>query len=415
MKKIDYDITMEYMIKILMCLMPVATLGIRKLQFNVLIPLLLILSIVQIYKKGLKISFYEKYLLIFIITILISLVFTNYPTKLGFKAGKSFLWVLILPTLLGQFEIKEKYFKYSFISMILGSLILYKSFLEEIQKVLRGNFGVAIESISGVLNFKNILLLQRLGVNYRLAGNFTYIALTANILTMIIIAVLVVTFEKNIKKIYKIILLIYLIPTIYFLLLTQSRAGYLSLSVIIILYLTYIFRKKILYLYGSILVFLLIIFNLLKNNIYIVRAKNIFKIDASNLGRVEVYKEALKLFKSSPVTGIGYENFILAQDRSGYKIHEFYYHPHNMSLKLLSELGVLGFISYYLWMFQILKNLFLERNILIKRITFLVLLNYLIFENFEILVINRTVCSILFLVIAFGINSNYKNFRKTRV
>lgn len=414
MKKIDYDITMEYMIKILMCLMPMATLGIRKLLFNVLIPLLIILSIVQIYKKGFRISFYEKYLLIFMVFILISLGFANYPVKLGLKAGKSFLYVLILPTLFGQFKIKEKYYKYSFISMISGSLILYRGFLEEIQTILKLHFGV-VEPLSNVLNYKNILLLQKLGVNYRLAGEFTYIALTANILTMIIIITISIIFEKNIKKIYKISLIIYMIPSLYFLLLTQSRAGYLSLSIVIILYLTYIFRKKILYLYGLILVFLLILFNLLKNNIYIIRAKNIFKIDTSNLGRVEVYKEALKVFKNNPITGAGYENFILAQDRSEYKIHEFYYHPHNMGLKLLSEIGILGFLSYYLWMFQILKNLFLERSILIKRITFLVLLNYLIFENFEILVINRTIYSILFLVVAFGINSNYKYFVKAKV
>lgn len=407
MKKIDYDITMEYIIKILMCLMPMATLGIRKLQFNVLIPLLLILSIVQIYKKGLKISFYEKYLLFFIIVVLISLGFSNYPIKSGLKAGKGFLWVLVLPTLFGQFKIKEKYFKYSFISMILGSLILYKGFLEEIQKILKIHFGV-IEPLYKILNYKNVMLLQKLGTVYRLSGEFTYIALTASILGMIILVVFTVIFEKNIDKFFKSCLGIFLIPTIYFFLLTQSRAGYLSLAIVAILYLTYIFKNRIIYIVVALFVSYLGLVNIFKNNPYIIRVRNIFKIDISNLGRLEVYKESLRLFKSNFITGVGYENFILAQDRSSYKIHEFYYHPHNMALKLLSELGILGFISYYLWMFQILKNLFLERNVLIKRITFLVLLNYLIFENFEVLVINRTVCSILFLVVAFGINSNYK-------
>ncbi|MGL5936703.1 MAG: O-antigen ligase family protein, partial [Cetobacterium sp.] len=141
-----------------------------------------------------------------------------------------------------------------------------------------------------------------------------------------------------------------------------------------------------------------------------IRAKNIFKFDSSNLARLEVYKESLRLFKTNFITGVGYENFILAQDKSGYKIHEFYYHSHNMVLKLLSELGILGFISYYLLMFQILRNVFLEKESLIKRITFLVVLNYLIFENFEILVINRNVYSVLFLILAFGINSNYKKY-----
>lgn len=413
MKKVDYDITVEYIIKTLMFLMPMATLGIRKLQFNVLIPLLIILSIIQIYKKGFKISFYEKYLLIFIVSVLISLGFTNYPIKLGLKAGKSFLWVLILPTLFGQFKIKEKYFKYSFISMILGSLILYKGFLEEIQNVLKVHFGI-IEPIYKILNYKNMMLLQKLGTGYRLAGEFTYIALTASILGIIILVVFTVIFEKNIGKFLKSCLGVFLIPTIYFFLLTQSRAGYLSLIIVVILYLAYIFKNRIVYILLALSVSCLGLINIFKDNPYIVRAKNIFKFDTSNLARLEVYKESLRLFKTNFITGVGYENFILAQDKANYRFSKFYYHSHNMGLKLLSELGIVGFIAYYLWMFQILRNLFLEKEKLIKRITFLVILNYLIFENFEVLVINRAVYSVLFLILAFGINSNYKEIKGAR-
>ncbi|MGL5621963.1 O-antigen ligase family protein [Cetobacterium sp.] len=413
MKKIDYAIIEESVIKILMFLMPMATLGIRKLQFNILIPLLIILSIIQIYKKGFKVSFYEKYLLIFIISILISLGFTDYPIKLGLKAGKSFLCVLILPTLFGQFKIKENYFKYGLISMILGSLILYKSFLEEIQNILKVHFGI-IEPIYKTLSYKNIMLLQKLGTGYRLSGDFRYIALTASILGMIILVVFTVIFEKNVGKIFKSCLGIFLIPTIYFFLLTQSRAGYLSLIIVVILYLIYIFKNRILYILLTIFVSCLGLINIFTDNPYVVRAKNIFKFDASNLARLEVYKESLRLFKTNFITGVGYENFILAQDKTKYKFTEFYYHSHNMGLKLLSELGILGFISYYLWMFQILKNIFLEKEKLIKRVTFLVILNYLIFENFEILVINRAVYSVLFLILAFGINSNYKEIKGAR-
>lgn len=407
MKKLDYETFMNYMIQILVFLMPVATLGIRKLQFNVLIPLLGILAIVQIYKKGFKISFYEKYLGIFIVLILISLIFTDYPIKLGLKAGKSFLWVLILPTLLGQFKIKESYLKYSFISMILGALILYKGFLEEIQNMLKVHFGVS-DSLCKILSYKNIILLQKLGERYRLVGEFNYIALTANILAMIIIIVTVVILEKKIRNSYKILLGIFLILTVYFFLLTQSRAGYLSLIIVILLYLTYILKNKIIYLYPILFGVTILLSNMLKKNPYIVRTKNIFRFDSSNLARMEVYRESLRLFKSNFLTGVGYENFILAQDRTKYRFNEFYYHSHNMSLKLLSEVGIIGCISYYLWIFQILKNLFLEREYLIKRVSILVLINYLIFENFEILVINRAVYSVLFLILAFGINSNYK-------
>lgn len=411
MKKIEYNIVLEYMVKILLFLMPMATLGIKNLQFNVLLPLLLIVAIVQIYKNGLKISFYEKYMLLFIGVILISLFFTKLPIELGLKQGKNFLWLLFLPTLFGQVRIKDKYYKYSFISMLIGSLILYKSFLEEIQKVLSSRFGI-IEPLYKIISAKNMLLLQKLGTSYRLSGKYRYIALTGNALTIIIIITVIVLLEKKMKKIYKVGLVGFLIPTLYFLALTQSRAAYLSLAITLLIYLTYTFRKKILQLYVIIIGVFFVLFNFFKDNVYIVRAKNIFKFDNSNIGRLEVYKESLNLFKNNPLTGVGYENFIIAQDKTKYKMHKFYYHSHNMSLKLLSELGIIGFLAYYIWMFQILKNLFIEKEQLIKKIVLLVLINCLIFENFEILVITKTIHSILFLLIAFGINSNYIRYER---
>lgn len=411
-KKIELNIILDFIIKLLIVLMPMATLGIRKLQFNVLIPLLTIIAIIQIYKNGFKISFYEKYMCIFVLTIGLSLIFTSYPIKLGLKSIKGFLPIILLPTLFGQFEIKDKYLKGSFISMLIGTVILFKSFLIEIKGVLQVNFGI-VESWYSILSFKNMLLLQKLGINYRLKGDYTYIAITANVLATIIIISVIVLVEANIKKISKIAIGIFLLPIFYFFLLTQSRGSYLSLGIVFLLYFSYKLKKRIVFILITIFLIAIFLFNKFKTNVFMIRIKSIFKFDNSNMGRIEVYKEAINQFKLNIFTGVGFENFIIAQNRNNYKMHGFYYHPHNMELKLLSETGIIGFLSYYLLAYNLLKNLYKEKEILIKKVTFLIFMNFLIFENFEILTINRIVYSVIFLVISFGINSNYYLFQKT--
>ena len=405
-ERYSYDNIVEKLISIIVITMPIAAMGIRKLQFNILIPLLFILFLIQIYRKGLKISFYEKYMGLWILAIVISLIFSNYSTVLGMKKLKSYLIILALPLLLGQFEIKERDLKYSFVSMLLGVFILFKSYLVEIQSVISNCFGKNVP-LYKVLNLENIQLLEQLGIGYRLKGKGDYIAFTAITLGTIILIIFLVVVESRIKWIVKILLSLFFIPLIYFFLLTQSRGMYLSLSLTISIYIIYKMRKKAISIFGIISIFLFLLFRYCSENIFIVRAKNIFKIDNSNTGRLEVYKESFRIFKENLVTGVGFENFILAQNKASYKIHEFYYHSHNMGLKLLSELGIIGFISYYLFIAVLLKKLYIEREHLINKIAIVVILNLIIFENFEMVLINRSVHTFIFIIVAYSINNQY--------
>ena len=82
-------------------------------------------------------------------------------------------------------------------------------------------------------------------------------------------------------------------------------------------------------------------------------------------GRLDIWKSSIDIFKSYPLTGIGYDNFYLAYHKGQYykiafitdefgnqKAVKRYFHivdnPHNVYLHVLVSTGILGFIPYML-------------------------------------------------------------------
>ena len=82
-------------------------------------------------------------------------------------------------------------------------------------------------------------------------------------------------------------------------------------------------------------------------------------------GRLDIWKTSINIFKSYPLTGIGYDNFYLAYHKGKYykivfitdkngnqKAIKRYFHivdnPHNVYLHVLVSTGILGFIPYML-------------------------------------------------------------------
>lgn len=82
-------------------------------------------------------------------------------------------------------------------------------------------------------------------------------------------------------------------------------------------------------------------------------------------GRLDIWKTSINIFKSYPLTGIGYDNFYLAYHKGEYykiafitdengnqKAVKRYFHivdnPHNVYLHVLVSTGILGFIPYML-------------------------------------------------------------------
>lgn len=69
--------------------------------------------------------------------------------------------------------------------------------------------------------------------------------------------------------------------------------------------------------------------------------------------RMEIWKNAGEVFLKNPLLGIGYNNFYIYDEaKSGINN----YHPHQIFLGILAELGIIGFFLFCLFYFEVFKS-----------------------------------------------------------
>ncbi|ADL51860.1 O-antigen ligase family protein [Clostridium cellulovorans] len=86
-----------------------------------------------------------------------------------------------------------------------------------------------------------------------------------------------------------------------------------------------------------------------------------------NSGRIKIWTLTLKCFKEHPILGVGAGNYEAVHKSyvaryPQYDPGEQIYHTHNVYLKMLSELGIVGFVTYVVGAFFILKKIFTVHN-----------------------------------------------------
>lgn len=292
---------------------------------NVLNVLLFLLVVIKVKKDGFKKSFFEKWIILFLMGIIISFIKSPYEIDAGLVDLKRIIRWIFFPLLLGQFCIKEKTKRYLLYS-VGGGLAVY---------VLRYYL-----EISKKINFK-------LNWGKRYTGGYL-ISQISLVLGICIILGLIIFFFKKILLKERIILVILILISGTLLILTQTRGMYLAVLLGIPLIL-FVKNKKYFILVSIIGILMgITMFSTIPTNKYVIRVKAIIRMDNSNLGRIEVWKEAYRIFKENPVNGVGYNNFSTAQRGGIYKYNKKYYHPHNTILKFASETGVLGLLGYLL-------------------------------------------------------------------
>lgn len=118
--------------KILFLIYPAVLILNPKLANNFMVFVLLVLVLGNIYiNRKIIFTFYEKFMLVFVIAVLISIIFKNTTTNSGLvMIERHFRW-LILPTLLGQLEIKKEDIKCMFLSAFFGILGYTYRFISE--------------------------------------------------------------------------------------------------------------------------------------------------------------------------------------------------------------------------------------------------------------------------------------------
>ena len=82
-----------------------------------------------------------------------------------------------------------------------------------------------------------------------------------------------------------------------------------------------------------------------------------YMIDASTNTRINMIKYGFEMFKSNPILGVGIGNYAYY----GYHIYGLFaeVYSHNNYIEMLSNIGIVGFISYYfytsLYMYKVEK------------------------------------------------------------
>lgn len=137
------------------------------------------------------------------------------------------------------------------------------------------------------------------------------------------------------------------------LLLTYSRGAFISLlfSLIII----YIMKreKRVLF-YGAIM----IIFFIILNNGTGYERVNIAKIytDSSSMYRLEIWRTSFEIFLRNPFFGNGIGTLWYSLSDVSTKLWGVVYHAHNIFLHFAAEIGILGLLSFMYMVFWLLVN-----------------------------------------------------------
>lgn len=367
-----------------------------RIAVNIFTIFLFLLSLLSIYiNKKVKISFYEKFLLIFLGALILSLAFKETDSKLGEILLKRHLRWLFYPTLIGQLNIKKEDIK---------NIIISVSF---------GIFGYMIRIIKEVLSLKNPEISYLEFFKSSIIWNNRYLykydipqsALILGATFIIIYYILNIVDEKKYKKWLILLMIIDIIPFLGL----QSRGMTLVLIILIFL-LPFIRKEKSFKLFSGVLILISLFFGIyFSNSTYIKRYENVTK-DGSFYARREVHKEAIRIFKNHKILGTGLHSFSVVQDKNNFKILPEYEDPHNQALKLLCETGIIGFMGYYAFMGSMLY--FLWKKYKENKYYFigvLTLLSLLIYENIECMFKSVYSLPYIFFILSIFLNIFYQN------
>ncbi len=249
--------------------------------------------------------FYIRFIVFF---LLISFVIKNYPEFL-----KKFYYVLVLSFLILFLDSSfQKIFDFNLIGMKTPHEVRISSFFGD--ELILGSF---------LVKFYPLLIGLTYFFNQK---NFNLYFFLISICTFITVII-------SVEKTATIIFIIQYLALLIFLRNKLKYKSILLLIPILIISFVFIFAPNI------------------KNRIYnqlISNSKNFTVIYSQTHN--EHYISSYRIFKDHPISGVGPKMFRKYCGKEEYKISEFSCttHPHNYSMQMLSETGLIGFILYIL-------------------------------------------------------------------
>lgn len=191
--------------------------------------------------------------------------------------------------------------------------------------------------------------------------------------------------------------------TLYGIIASASRKSLFSAGIFMALWLTIIFKSeknliKILFITFSVVTVTYFVYEMYFLDSYM--AFRMDYVDESSESRYEIAKEGMKLFKSSPIFGVGLGTF---QDHS-----QFEKYAHNDFFELIATLGIIGLVIYmliYLWLINLIRKA--RRTIKNNNIRYILTVFLYIILTMIILGLGRPHFFDIFSMGLFGIMSGY--------
>lgn len=284
------------------------------------------------------------------------------------------LYAVTISWVLKEYNISEKYFLYSLISIYI--LLFFGSIYEFILKkncvkFTEGNVPIFYGDFyfcSKNLFIGNLIRVDRISSFF---GDEMIVGSFVSRLFPLITYLIHHNFRNKSRKNYIFLLIAFV--TVVTVILSGERVSlfYLFLFFIIVL-IFFKFRFKFLIL-STFLIFALStisMFPILKERIFKQTFSQIFlenkKITLFSIQHESHVIAAIKIFKDNPILGIGPKNFKFECKNKDYNISKFSCstHPHNFYIQLFTETGLLGVIIPLIFLFNILK--FYIKNFLKK-------------------------------------------------
>lgn len=139
----------------------------------------------------------------------------------------------------------------------------------------------------------------------------------------------------------------------FMIILSASRKHFLSLLILLTLWLYFCHRPYLLRHVKFFLLGLLTVCSLYWGTSYVLKhtylGKRIETVTEAGQGRFTLYKDAWGVFLNAPITGVGLDNF-RRYSRSGLEAHSSY-------MEILTDTGFVGFIAYYLLFFILWRRI----------------------------------------------------------
>ncbi len=184
-------------------------------------------------------------------------------------------------------------------------------------------------------------------VRFRVYSTFLNPNVFAGFLNLVIIASIIVMIYEN-KKAMKILGVLALSFSLICLLFTYSRGGWISLCLSLII--ASLFERKLIK-YCVILIALFLSFDYF-SDVGRLMPDNILK-DSSIKYRFEIWLSSIKIFLNNWLFGIGSGTSWYYVQQYSQVVNSYVRHAHNLYLQVLLDVGVIGFVFYSIFYYQI--------------------------------------------------------------